>query len=299
VTASAPIRSCAHANQGLVEAFERWLLVKNFAHTTRQAYVSAVHAFVDFLGAASVGDADRTALRIFLARDNPVPSRYGTLLLALRSFYKFLTLAGVADASPAQLIARPKLRPRPVPRCLTEKEAERLIAGANSLRDRALIELLYASGLRASEATKLEIQNLDLASGVLRVERGKGNKDRIALLGSKAVAALREYLGARASGRVFLNSRGRPIGYQSVRQIVATAAERAGLKGVHPHTLRHTFATVLLNRGADLRYVQELVGHERLSTTAVYLHVAIENLVGVYGRCHPHATERKGGSRDE
>lgn len=125
-----PVRSHAEVNAKLVEAFERWLLVKNYAHTTRQVYTRAVHAFVDFLGATSVGEVDRATLRIFLVRESPLPNRYQKLRLALRSFYKFLTLAGVVRLSPAQLIARPKLRPRSIPRCLTEKEVERLIGGA-------------------------------------------------------------------------------------------------------------------------------------------------------------------------
>lgn len=143
--------------------------------------------------------------------------------------------------------------------------------------------------MRTSEAANLQIENLDLDSGALRVERGKGGKDRVAFLGSKAIQALRDYLGARASGPVFLNGRGNAaVTAEGIQQAVKNAAKRVGLQGVHPHTIRHSFATHLLNRGADLRYVQEFLGHALVSTTAFYTHLAVADLARIYEH-HPHA----------
>jgi site-specific recombinase XerD len=185
---------------------------------------------------------------------------------------------------------RGRRKPRRLPRFLTEKEAELLIASAaSSPRDRALVELFYACGLRRAEAAHLRIEEIDLDRGMLRVVAGKGNKDRIVPVGSYAIAALRNYLGERRRGAVFLGPSGRPLSSDAIARIVKRAARRAGLEDVHAHTLRHTFATILLNRGADLRCIQELLGHESVATTQFYTHLAIADLVRVHTRCHPHA----------
>lgn len=289
ISAPLPVRSYAEANAELVKAFERWLVMRNYSASTQAPYLGVIRSFAASLGPDSIAAANNRTLRVFLAQESPSPERYQRLRIALRSFYEFLTFAGVVCASPAAPIRCPKLRPRSLPRCLSETEVERLIGCAESLRDRALLELLYASGIRAGELKNLLVRDLNLGSGTLIVKRCKGDKDRLAMVGSKAVEALRSYLGERKSGPVFLNRRDRgPLrGKDGVYRVVAAAAKRAGLTGVHPHTLRHTFATVLLNRGADIRYVQELLGHVRISTTQIYTHSAIVDLAKVHARFHP------------
>lgn len=229
-------------------------------------------------------------MRIFLAERGKSPATYIAFRCALRSFFRFLKLAGAADNSSAELLARPKTAHR-LPRCLAEPEMDRLLSLVNSPRDRALLELLYASGLRASEIANLNVTDVNLGSGTLRVRRGKGGKDRVGVFGRKAAHALKVYLTGRTRGPVFRNSLSGRIRTEMIRKIVKKAARRAGLSGVHPHTLRHTFATVLLNRGLDIRYVQELLGHASLSTTAIYLHTAIDDIVKTHARCHPHSKE--------
>ena len=283
-----PIVSFSDSNLKLVEAFDLYLLAENYAETTRQKYTQAVRTFADHLRSADVRTADLQTLRLFLYEHGQTPSVFQSHRLSLRAFYRWLTLAGVITYSPVNLIARPKGLHRPLPRCLTEQEIEKLIAAARRLRELALIELLYATGLRASEAANLMIRHLDLESGVVRVINGKGGKDRRCFAGEQAVRALRAYIGKRKHGAVFVDWRWHQLNTGQIATIVRSTAKRAGLDGVHAHTLRHTFATVLMNHGADIRHVQELMGHERVSTTAIYLHTAASDLSRVIERCHPH-----------
>jgi integrase/recombinase XerD len=197
-----------------------------------------------------------------------------------------LVLARVVDRSPAQYIQAPKYV-RKLPRFLTEPEVERLIAAAESPRDRAICEVLYASGLRRQELANLRLEDVNLSKGSLFVRAGKGGKDRLAMLGSRAVEALRVYLRGRRQGPVFIGIRG-AIDASSITHAVKAAARGAGLRDVRAHTLRHTFATHLLNRGAGIRYIQELLGHSSISTTAIYTHVAIADLMKQHEQHHPH-----------
>jgi site-specific recombinase XerD len=288
VSGEALVRSFAEFNRALTEGFERWLLAKNFSSSTRKRYTRTANEFREFLGAQSIAAADLRTMRAFLSERGKSPSVYQGLRVGLRSLYLFLAVARVITASPASLIRRPKIT-RPLPRCLTENEVDRLITSAGSPRDRALLETLYASGLRCGEAANLDVEDLDLKSGTLRVIGGKGNKDRVGIFGSKAADALRVYLGRRKRGPAFLNARGGRINTKLIRKIVAGAAGRASLAGVHTHTLRHTFATVLLDRGADILYICELLGHVRISTTAIYLHTSIAHHAKVIEACHPHS----------
>jgi len=286
---NAPVKSYAQANLRLIEGFERWLLAKNYSRSTQDHYSKVVRSLCEFLGPEDLTFVDLHMVRTFLIKHHGKSSAaYQGARVAVLAFYRFLILGRVLENAPASLIRRPKLR-RPLPRCLTEKETERLIAAGCSPRDRALLELFYASGLRANEVSNLRIEELNLESGTLMVTRGKGNKDRLGMLGSKAIEAVRVYLGRRRRGLVFLNHRRQQLSTQTIREIVKDTARRAGLDGVHPHTLRHTFATVLLNRGADIRYIQEFLGHERVATTAIYLQTAIADLTKVHELYHPHS----------
>ncbi len=249
---------------------------------------------------------DRLAVRSFVAslhRRGLARSSAARKLAAVRSFLRYAVREGRIDSSPAARIPSPK-SPRGLPRALTVDEIfvllDRIVGDdAAGTRDRALLELLYASGLRVSELVSLDIGDIDLASGMLRVT-GKGGKEREVPFGDKAAVALRRWLAAavplrgRTDGEpLFLNLRGGRLTDRSVRRILDRRLQEAAIVGhISPHALRHSFATHLLNAGADLRSIQELLGHASLSTTQRYTHVGIESLVAVYERAHPRAHRR-------
>ncbi len=227
-------------------------------------------------------------------------------LASIRSFLKFLVRERVISANPAQLVSTPR-QGKSIPVALSVDDAFRLVesAGRGSIRDRrdrAILETLYSSGLRVGELVGLNVDTVDLDLGVVRV-MGKGRKERIVPLGSKAVTALTSYLErrgefVRVTGKeeaLFLNARGRRLTARSVARIVGKYARQCGLpKLVSPHSLRHTFATHLLDGGADLRGIQELLGHASLSTTQKYTHVGIDRLIDVYDRAHPRSWRNRG-----
>jgi integrase/recombinase XerD len=232
------------------------------------------------------------------------PSTVARRLAAVRSFYRHQVLLGARPDNPAAQL-RPPRRPRTVPRTLSPAESERLIEAAagvtpRAMRDRALAELLYGAGLRVSEAVGLVRGAVDLENRLVRV-LGKGDKERIVPLGRPAVEALRRYLALgrphldrRHRPELFLNARGGPLTRAGAFLVLRRLAERAGLDParVHPHLLRHSFATHLLEGGADLRSVQELLGHADLSTTERYTHVSDRRRRETYFRAHPHARRR-------
>jgi integrase/recombinase XerD len=223
---------------------------------------------------------------------------------ALRAFFKHELLLGRREDNPAAALVLPR-RHRTLPRTLSPAEAERLIDAANgtsprALRDRALVELLYGAGLRVSEATGLHRRSVDLDERVVRA-LGKGSKERLVPLGRPAVDALRRYiamgrphLDVRTRPELFLNARGGPLTRAGAFLILRRLAEKAGLEPtrVHPHLLRHSFATHLLEGGADLRSVQEMLGHADLSTTELYTHVSDRRRRELYFQAHPHARRR-------
>lgn len=222
-------------------------------------------------------------------------------LSSLKGFFKFLQRDGLIDHNPAAEVTAPKLERR-LPEVLERSEIERLLAAPSGaeplhLRDRAILELLYATGMRVAECATLHLEAVDLEAGTARV-LGKRDKKRIVLVGRPALAALAAYLrqarpqlaGPHESGAVFLNRRGGTLTTRSIHQLVSGWAQRSGLpRPVTPHMLRHTFATHMLEQGADLRIVQELLGHVSLSTTQVYTRVSREHLKRVYQRAHPRA----------
>jgi integrase/recombinase XerC len=217
-------------------------------------------------------------------------------IAALRSFFKYLSREGVVSKNPFLYLASPKTQKR-IPVVLTEEEVRNLIdqAGLGD-RDRAMLELLYSSGLRISELVGLNTADVDLMGGVVRVW-GKGNRERIIPVGDKSLGAIQKYLFSRqtgsrpmSSGPLFLNHKGARITARGARKVLHGWFINAGLtKKVSPHTLRHSFATHLLERGCDLRSVQEMLGHKSLATTQIYTHVTAENLRRVYDKAHPRA----------
>ncbi len=281
-------------NRILVAGFENWMIARNFAASTRSIYARTARAFIHHIGSASV--RDKAAIRSFLVEVSKDATRSGQshVRCELRSFYKFLALAGVVSAGLRVSIPALKV-PQRLPRVLTEEEVERLLGSAERPLDRALLELAYATGLRLAELLNLRIEDLDFHSGSVLVRQGKGNKDRKGYFGSRASEALVSYLKNRSEGPIFLGTLGRGLSRRGLYYIVRRAAERAGLEGVHPHTLRHCFATHLLNRGADIRHVQDLLGHKNLSATQIYTHMSIVDLRREHSRFHP----RNAGSNEK
>ena len=216
-------------------------------------------------------------------------------LSSLRTFFKFLAREGLVHSNPVAMIASPKLE-KHLPSCMTEQEVARLIdtqvAGAKeSVRDHAILEVFYSTGMRISEVAGLNAEDIDFIGGVVKV-RGKGKKERMVPIGDQALSVVRRDLDGRRtqSAGIFLNKNGTRITTRGMRMIVQKYIAGAGIHaGVSAHTLRHSFATHLLDRGADLRTVQELLGHANLGTTQIYTHLTTERLKNVYDKAHPRA----------
>jgi len=285
-------------DQALVDSYLASLKSeRNFSPHTLLNYRLDLKQFSRFLEGKklSLAAVDRTIAREFLYHlEGKKYSRRSLArkVSAVRSFFRWLTREKKVNANPFELLSTPKIEKR-LPNFLYEEEMMKMLkAPAPGGRDAALLELLYGAGLRVSEAIKLNYSDLDLSEGEVRV-LGKGSKERIALIGSHAIAALRKYLSSRKKGdsrAVFQNQRGGRLTERSVERLIKFYARKAGLdKIVTPHTLRHTFATHLLGNGADLRTVQELLGHSSLSTTQVYTHITKERLKSVYDLAHPRA----------
>ncbi|MFP4214662.1 MAG: tyrosine recombinase XerC [Planctomycetota bacterium] len=223
-------------------------------------------------------------------------------LASLRSFYKYLVRKGVVKASPVAVIRTPR-QDKKLPSCLTVEQISELLNAPDlntlgGLRDRAILETIYSAGLRISELVGLNVEDLDEFNEALRV-RGKGRKERLVPLGSHAVEAIYRYCFQRSAafglpqrGPLFVNKHGKRLSGRSIRRRLTKYLQVAGIdQHASPHTLRHSFATHMLNAGADLRSVQELLGHESLSTTQIYTHLTTQRLKGVYERSHPLGSE--------
>jgi len=286
----------------LVPAFLRYLAAERgaSAHTLR-SYAADLAELQTFLRGARVpglAAADARVLRGYLAwlhGRGLAKSSIARKLASVRSCYRFLARRELVAANPARQLASPRL-PRRLPSVLPKDESKDLLDAPSEdtlagRRDRALLELLYASGVRVAECCGLDLEDLDRRHGTVRV-MGKGRKERVVPVGEIALEALDAYLDRRGGGNgpLFRNARGTRLSTRSVHSIVRRRARAAGLaRRVTPHTLRHTFATHLLGEGADLRFIQELLGHSRLSTTQRYTHVSPEHLMKVYDAAHPRA----------
>ncbi len=282
-----------------IEKFIRYLEIeKNYSKHTVLNYTLDLEAFRDFLQDTPLDRVDYLALRKYLAalKEKHLGNRsMARRLSSLRSFFKFLVREGFLKTNPITSVMSPKLD-KHLPSFLTEGEVTRLLESVFSpdergLRDKAIIETFYSTGIRISELVGLNMAEMDFIGGVLKV-MGKGRKERIVPIGEQAIAALRAYLKERGTQAqaVFLNKNGTRITDRGVRNIVTKYLRIAGMKqGVSVHTLRHSFATHLLNRGADLRSVQELLGHANLSTTQIYTHLTTDRLKSVYDKAHPRA----------
>jgi site-specific recombinase XerD len=278
--------------------------VRDISPSTLRAYRADLRGFLDWLPAVS-GMPDRLDIRRFLVELQERGLKATTIqrkLAALRSFFRFLRDHGRIDTDPARLVKGPKA-PKRVPRFLSVEQVDLLMNlpfpdTVQGRRDRAILEFLYSTGCRVSEAATMPMRYLDLHSGSVRV-MGKGRKERLAMLGGAARRAIEAYLPQRAGllqdrqvrdpGVLFLNRFGGGLSSRWIFQVVLDHARRAGIpQRLTPHGLRHSFATHLLDRGADLRAVQELLGHARLVTTEIYTHVSMARLREVYDKAHPH-----------
>jgi integrase/recombinase XerC len=285
-----------------VPVFLRYLAAERRAspHTLRSyaADLAELQGFLRRAKVASLTAADARTLRAYLAwlhGRGLAKSSIARKLATARSCFRFLARRGLVAANPARQVASPRL-PKRLPSFLPKDESKELLDApvedsAAGRRDRALLELLYASGLRVAECCGLDLEDLDRRHGTVRV-LGKGGKERMVPVGDAALAALDAHLSrcGAMDGPLFRNPRGGRLTTRSVHRIVRRRAREAGIaRRVTPHTLRHTFATHLLGEGADLRLIQELLGHSRLSTTQRYTHVSPEHLMKVYDAAHPRA----------
>jgi integrase/recombinase XerD len=301
------MKALSEANARLLDRFCDGLwLADGLAKNTLEAYRRDVAGFAAWLEAArgrSLLEAASEDLQRHLAwrvEERRSSARTtGRLVSALRRFYQFAVREGLRADDPAAGLDRPKL-PRSLPKSLSEAEVEALLAApevetAAGLRDRAMLETLYASGLRVSELVGLKPVQVSLDMGVVRV-LGKGAKERLTPLGEEAIAWIQRYVGearpellaGRKSDALFVTARGDGMTRQAFWALVKRHARKAGIaRPISPHTLRHAFATHLINHGADLRVVQLLLGHADISTTQIYTHVARERLKALHAKHHP------------
>lgn len=276
---------------------------RNYSEHTIKAYRGDLENFHDFLvkEEKEIENADIATINAYVSTlyGKNSPSSVERKVSAIRSFFSYLVRKGLVAQNPAKLVRTPK-REKHLPVFLSVDEVFNLVDVKDPeksplrLRDRAILELLYSSGLRVSELAGTTLADLSMGEAIIRV-RGKGNKERIVPVGSKALSALGEYLQIReklkpASNHIFLNSRGGGITTRSLARIIKKYGLVSGIsKNVSPHVLRHSFATHLLAGGADLRAIQEMLGHASLSTTQKYTHLSVERIMEVYDKTHPNA----------
>ncbi len=297
-------------------AFQIYLEVERHAspHTVRN-YLSDLNQFIDFVKQhlkheLRVPDQiDASGIRAFLRALHLQGVKYTTMvrkLASLRSFLDFLQRRGHITDNPAQRVHTPKVR-RPLPNVLpidqvfTLLDTPEVSPSSHHLRDQAILELLYAAGIRVSELATLNVQDVDLQAGTLRVQ-GKGKRERQVFFGRTAAQALIAYLEERQHKKpvrddeaLFLNHHGNRLTARGIQLLVKKHSQRTGISPTtSPHTLRHAFATHLLDNGTDLRSIQELLGHQRLSTTQKYTHVSTDHIMSVYDKAHPRARRLRG-----
>ncbi|MFH1406670.1 MAG: tyrosine recombinase XerC [Candidatus Omnitrophota bacterium] len=285
-----------------IEKFLTYLNIeRNASAYTTMNYALDLKGFRDFLKNMELEKIDYLTLRKYLAHlreKNYNKSSVARKLACLRSFFKFLCRDGYLKNNPTTGISTPKLEKK-LPLFLEEGEIEKLIGSPGTdlmgLRDRAILETFYSTGVRISELVGMDTDNVDFIGGVVKVY-GKGKKERLVPIGEKAIRAIRIYLqkrrntGSKTNIPVFANRNSMRLTGKGVRDVVNKYIKKASLReGISPHSLRHSFATHMLNRGADLRSVQELLGHMNLSTTQIYTHITTQRLKEVYDKAHPRA----------
>ena len=277
-------------------------LQKNCSSNTLRGYRRDIFQFINFLkkkkinSFKSISYQDLLSYLGYLRNYGYSETTIGRKVASLKSFFKFLSARKIIKSNPVALLSSPK-KPDRLPDFLTLEEVEKILnipseKNWQSLRDKAILELLYSTGIRVGELTSLKIGDIDFFQELIKV-KGKGKKERIVPIGRYALKALIEYIERRPNKKeknVFLNKYGKPLSERSVERIIDKFSKKAGIgKKITPHTFRHTFATHMLDRGADLRTVQELLGHERITTTQIYTHLTVEKLKEFYNKTHPRA----------
>ncbi len=274
---------------------------KNYSPHTCNNYRRDLEEFKKFLNdndQKDIKDIDYFILRKFLSFLNKKKLNKRTVsrkISTLKSFFKFLLREKILKSNPASSLIYPRLD-KPLPKFLTEGQVKRILELPDQtkllgLRDKAILEFLYSTGARVSEMVSTKLDDLDLIGGVVKV-RGKGRKERLLPLGEPAIESIRQYLLNRNDEQkaLFLNKNTKPLGDRGVRTIISKYIKNAALSlDVSPHVFRHSFATHLLNHGADLRSLQELLGHSSISTTQIYTHVSLDSLKKIYQKTHPRA----------
>ncbi len=291
----------------LLGRFETYLRVeRGFSEHTLRAYLADLGMLADFLAGKrlSLSRATRRQLREFLGLQavRYAPATVARRRAAVATFYRLLRREGVVSDNPAVLLPGVKL-PSHLPPVLTQGEASQLLEGPaggddpDRCRDRAVLELLYGTGIRVSELTALDVRDVELRRRELRIRAGKGDKERFVFLGEEAVDALGSWLEDRPRWlqghdpeALFYGRRGRRLSDRAVRRLMDRYAGRVG-KPLHPHMMRHSFATHMLEEGADVRSIQELLGHANLSTTQKYTHLDMKTILEAYRRAHPREEE--------
>lgn len=300
-------------NRSLAEFSEYLIHQRKFSEATNSSYISDIERFYSFLLEVDRRDDDINLplIRDFLMEQMRQGISRRSLrrrIAALRHYYEFLIERGLASNNPFRLISAPKTGTH-LPKVLYAKQVEALLdanrkrTDALMIRDQALIELLYTSGLRVSEVVKLTLQDVDLRTRMMRI-LGKGNKQRLVPIAQTTAATLSEYLATTrmqlhqihsdlSKSFVFLSNRGTPITSRGIQYILSAVEKRTNIHlDLHPHKLRHTFATQLLDNGADLRMIQELLGHASINTTQIYTHVTSEAILKTYRASHPRAKKK-------
>jgi site-specific recombinase XerD len=298
-----------------IDGFMEYLTARNVSVETIRAYKSDLTQLIDFFKGKKITldptSLDTLQLReyiVHLKEQNKLKTSVARKVASLKAFCRFLNKKGVMDKNPALILRSPKLDKR-LPSFLTETETSGVLDNIDistlaGKRDKAIIELLYSTGCRVSELSGLYIRDIDTGGAIVRL-RGKGKKERLVPLGNFAIKAIEDYLASRVKENqaispntpLFLNHRDwHKLTDRSVRRIIKLHTRMAGLEGkkISPHTLRHTFATHLLDHGADLRSVQEFLGHKSLSTTQIYTHVTTARLRDIYRKSHPRAKAKTG-----
>jgi len=266
-------------------------LERGLSQNTILAYQSDLIAFFDYLGNDVILDElkrkDFSSYTKYLARNEINPSTITRKIASIKGFFRYLCFKRIIKVNPSISIAPPKL-PKRLPKVLTTTEIDKILKEKLDLAEFAIVELLYSAGIRVSELTELELKNLDLAQNMIKVF-GKGSKERLVPIGKKCSKTLKEYLKKRelialkynSKPYLFLDSNGTKITRQKVYKIIHSLGDIVG-KNISPHTIRHSFATHLLENGADLRVVQELLGHASIVTTQLYTHISKKTLREVY-----------------
>lgn len=276
----------------LIHRFDDYLRVELGSSThTRRAYGATIRRFAaqqpqQPLDTRTLADCRRFVMVVSNGRKAATIARH---VAALRTFYRWRVREGYIPSSPADSLRGPKVG-RGLPFVPSESGMEDVASVNASHRDLALVEVLYGGGIRVSEAEALDWSDIDLDNGALHIHSGKGGKPRLVVLGPPAVEVLRRLQDGRLDGPVFRNQKGGRLSSRSIRRVIRKLGLRAGQAGLHPHALRHAFATHLLDNGADLRGIQELLGHSSLSTTQRYTHVSMSALREVHRKAHPHGS---------